>query len=167
MSSGKRSLGSHGVARSAGDEVSPCSAQPRLCSITHPRLLTHVHKGRGCPSPAAPGRSQLPSRLPVCPAVFPPPALPGPGVCSGPRIPTQRRPPSPMQISSSVSASPMQRNLNSLRESANLRLADERSAGRVGEGKCGRQPRNKPTDGMAQVVAPLPPGPACGRSSRG
>lgn len=36
---------------------------------------------------------------------------------------------SPMQISSSVSASPMQRNLNSLRESANLRLAAERSAG--------------------------------------
>ena len=34
---------------------------------------------------------------------------------------------SPMQISSSVSASPMQRNLNSLRESANLRLADDRS----------------------------------------
>lgn len=31
-----------------------------------------------------------------------------------------------MQISSSVSASPMQRNLNSLRESANLRLAADR-----------------------------------------
>lgn len=40
-----------------------------------------------------------------------------------------------MQISSSVSASPMQRNLNSLRESANLRLAADRSAERAGDGK--------------------------------
>jgi len=43
------------------------------------------------------------------------------------RPPPAHRQLSPMQISSSVSASPMQRNLNSLRESANLRLADDRS----------------------------------------
>lgn len=48
-------------------------------------------------------------------------ALPCPGTPPGAQD-------SPMQISSSVSASPMQRNLNSLRESANLRLAAERSA---------------------------------------
>lgn len=50
---------------------------------------------------------------------------------------------SPMQISSSVSASPMQRNLNSLRESANLRLAADRSAETAGEGKTQRLEKEK------------------------
>lgn len=49
------------------------------------------------------------------------------GLAAPSEPPPTHRQLSPMQISSSVSASPMQRNLNSLRESANLRLADDRS----------------------------------------
>lgn len=61
---------------------------------------------------------------------------------------------SPMQISSSVSASPMQRNLNSLRESANLRLAADRS-GRAGAGKTGMLSMgNTPTAGCRQTHDP-------------
>lgn len=61
---------------------------------------------------------------------------------------------SPMQISSSVSASPMQRNLNSLRESANLRLAADRSV-RAGAGKRGLSHMGKsPRAGCRQTHDP-------------
>ena len=61
-----------------------------------------------------------------------------------------------MQISSSVSASPMQRNLNSLRESANLRLAADRSAERAGEGTLAKEAAHQRHRRRCQPSQPVP-----------
>lgn len=122
------------------------------------------------------GSTQTPRPLGVLVQVCPPRPAELRAPERGPQAPRGQCRDSPMQISSSVSASPMQRNLNSLRESANLRLAADRSARegkthvRAGKSpqtsQCGQRREPSQSRGETRRWDPRPQ-PAEGRTSMG